>query len=279
MRIVKAKEIYEQTKILAKEANFSLDECLINRLRKGYNTENDLLAKKILEEILDNIQISKRDHIPLCQDTGLVVVFLEIGNEVFIEGDLYEAINKGVSDAYIDEYLRMSVVEHPLKRINTNKNTPAIIHETRTKGSKIKLAICPKGAGSENMSQIKMLTPSDGKDGIIDFVLSVIKKAGGNACPPLQIGIGIGGNFEECALLAKKALLCSFDSQNYDEIAQQLEEELLRKINSLNIGPMGFGGNLTALSVKILCAPCHIASLPVAVNLQCHVARHKEVII
>ena len=210
----------------------------------------------------------------MCQDTGIVVVFVEIGHELQLIGNLEAAIHEGIRRGYEKGYLRKSVVAHPLHRINTKDNTPAIIHYNFTEGDQLKITIAPKGAGSENVSAISMLKPSDGYEGVKRFVIDTVLKAGGNPCPPIIVGIGIGGNFEKCALLSKQALMREIKDQSQDEIAAKLETELLKEINELNIGPMGFGGVTTALAVKVNTYPCHIASLPVAVNIQCHASRH-----
>lgn len=216
----------------------------------------------------------------MCQDTGVAVVFLEIGTKVQIDGDIYKAINQGVAKGYTEGYLRKSIVKHPLDRVNTQDNTPAIIHTKLIPDSdKVKIIIAPKGGGSENMSFLKMLKPADGIQGIKDFVLESILKAGANPCPPIVVGVGIGGNFERCAELAKEALLRELNDKSEDSISRKLEEELLELINSTNVGPQGLGGITTALAVKVNVAPCHIACLPVAININCHAARHKEVIL
>ena len=215
----------------------------------------------------------------MCQDTGITVVFVELGYDVHINGDLYDAINKGISIGYTEGYLRKSVVKSPLNRINTKDNTPGIIHVKMVKGDNLKITICPKGAGSENMSKVKMLTPADGINGIKKFVLDTVKEAGGRPCPPLIVGVGIGGDIEKAALIAKEALLRPIDDESDDLDAKKLEKELLEELNKLNVGPMGLGGKTTALACKVNLYPCHIASLPVAVNIQCHASRHKVVIL
>lgn len=235
------------------------------------------LGKIVLKKIIDNDLIARNNNEPMCQDTGVTVVFLEIGNDVHFDGDIYEAINKGVSKAYIDGYLRKSVVRHPLDRVNTKDNTPAIIHTKLVVGDKVKITIAPKGGGSENVSLVKMLIPADGVKGIKDLVLNTVKEAGGKPCPPIIVGIGLGGNLEKSALLAKEALLRDIDDINPDPILCSLENDLLSSINNLGIGPMGFGGSTTCLAVKINSYPCHIASLPVAINIQCHASRHKTI--
>ena len=278
MKIILEEQIIDEVSKLCIEACTYINKDVLAKLNTHYENEQGL-SKTIIGQIIENDNLAKEENIPMCQDTGICVVFVELGNEVYIKGDLNKAINEGVSKGYTEGYLRKSVVRSPLRRINTNNNTPAIIHIETTLGDKLKITVCPKGAGSENMSQVKMLTPAQGKKGIIDFVIQVVKEAGGRACPPLIVGVGIGGNIEKCAEIAKKALLRDLNDVSEDEDARLLEDELLTKINELNIGPMGLGGKPTALSVKVNLYPCHIASLPVCVNLQCHASRHKEVIL
>ena len=278
MKIILEEQIIDEVSRLCIEACTYINKDVLAKLNTHYENEQGL-SKTIIGQIIENDNLAKEENIPMCQDTGICVVFVELGNEVYIKGDLNKAINEGVSKGYTEGYLRKSVVKSPLRRINTNNNTPAIIHIETTLGDKLKITVCPKGAGSENMSQVKMLTPAQGRKGIIDFVLKVVKEAGGRACPPLIVGVGIGGNIEKCAEIAKKALLRDLNDVSKDEDARLLEDELLTKINELNIGPMGLGGKPTALSVKVNLYPCHIASLPVCVNLQCHASRHKEVIL
>ena len=278
MKKIETSLITNEIKRLCIEAATFIGDDVLKRLNEAKNMESGL-SKDILEQIIENDIIAKDEFVPMCQDTGITIVFVEIGNEVFIDGDLNEAINEGVRLGYTEGYLRKSVVSSPLNRINTKDNTPAIIHIKYTVGDKLKLTVCPKGAGSENMSKVKMLVPADGIDGIKKFVKQTILEAGGRACPPLVVGIGIGGNLEKAALLAKEALLRPLDDESKDLDANKLEKELLKEINELNVGPMGLGGKTTALAVKINLYPCHIASLPVCVNLQCHAARHKEVIL
>ena len=278
MKIILEEQIIDEVSRLCIEACTYINKDVLAKLNTHYENEQGL-SKTIIGQIIENDNLAKKENIPMCQDTGICVVFVELGNEVYIKGDLNRAINEGVSKGYTEGYLRKSVVRSPLRRINTNNNTPAIIHIETTLGDKLKITVCPKGAGSENMSQVKMLTPAQGRNGIIDFVLKVVKEAGGRACPPLIVGVGIGGNIEKCAEIAKKALLRDLNDVSKDEDARLLEDELLTKINELNIGPMGLGGKITALSVKVNLYPCHIATLPVCVNLQCHASRHKEVIL
>jgi fumarate hydratase subunit alpha len=244
-------------------------------MKEAADAETSKKAKTIIYKILENHKIAKKGTYPLCQDTGIAVVFLEVGNETSTDGDIYKAINKGVEAGYAKGFLRKSMAD-PLTRENTGTNTPAIIHTKLIKGPHIKISIMTKGAGAENKSALKMLNPSDGIEGIKVFVMDTVRKAGASACPPFIIGVGIGGNMETCALLAKKALLRELDDFNKsDKNAAKLENELYKELNTLNIGPLGFGGNTTVLGVKIETKPCHIASLPVAVNIQCHSSRHK----
>ena len=256
------------------DANYYADSSLMHTLRQAEDSESSTLGKNILQQIIKNDEIAANTHVPMCQDTGIVVVFVEIGMELHLIGDLEEALHEGIRQGYKTGYLRKSVVAHPLNRTNTTDNTPAIIHYKSVPGDKLKITLAPKGAGSENVSALSMLKPSDGYEGVKKMVLETISKAGGNPCPPIIVGVGIGGNFEKCALLAKEALMRSLDDTSTDEVAAQLEDDLLSEINALNIGPMGFGGKTTALAVKVNTFPCHIASLPVAVNIQCHASRH-----
>ena len=234
----------------------------------------------MLCDLKENIKAAESLNIPVCQDTGMAVVFLKIGQEVhLVGGNLYDAVNLGVRKGYTEGLLRKSVVCDPLRRVNTNDNTPAVIHTEIVSGDKIEITVAPKGFGSENMSGVRMLTPAHGRDGVIEAVLDVVKKASNNPCPPMVIGVGLGGDFEQCAYLSKKALCRSIKDRNYDPYYAELERELLEKINLLDIGPQGFGGNTTALAVNIEVAPTHIAGLPVAVNIGCHVTRHKSEVI
>lgn len=278
MKKIETSLISKEVERLCIEAATFIEPDVIKALRNAKENESGL-SKSILEQIIENDEIATNEFVPMCQDTGIMIVFVEIGNEVFIDGDLNEAINEGVRNGYTNGYLRKSVVKSPLNRINTKDNTPAIIHIKYSLGDKLKITVCPKGAGSENMSKVKMLVPADGILGIKNFVKETILDAGGRACPPLVVGIGIGGNLEKAALLAKEALLRPLDDESDDLDANKLEKELLKEINELNVGPMGLGGKTTALAVKINLYPCHIASLPVCVNLQCHAARHKKVIL
>jgi len=263
------------------EANCSLGKDVIAKIREFRAKENSPTGKEVLGILLENYKLAARDRMPICQDTGTAVFFVELGQDVQLTGGNFtEAIDEGVRQGYEAGYLRKSIVENPLfGRNNTNDNTPAVIHTTIVPGENIKITFAPKGGGAENMSAVKMLKPADGLAGVKDFVVDVVRRAGANPCPPIIVGVGIGGNFEECTLLSKKSLLRSLSEDNPDPQLAELERDLLQQINNLGIGPQGFGGNTTALAVHILSAPCHIASLPVAVNLQCHAARHKSVIL
>lgn len=274
MKKLEVSSIIPKIEQMCIEANYYASHSLFNTLRMAKDVETSTLGKTILSQIIENDEIASKDHVPMCQDTGIVVVFVEIGHELQLIGNLEAAIHEGIRRGYEKGYLRKSVVAHPLHRINTKDNTPAIIHYNLTEGDQLKITIAPKGAGSENVSAISMLKPSDGYEGVKRFVIDTVLKAGGNPCPPIIVGIGIGGNFEKCALLSKQALMREIKDQSQDEIAAKLETELLKEINELNIGPMGFGGVTTALAVKVNTYPCHIASLPVAVNIQCHASRH-----
>ena len=274
---IERNSIIENVKRMLLESVKTLDKEVIDAFQSSRDKEENPLAKSILNKIIQNHEISNSKNIPLCQDTGIVVVFLEIGRELHFDYDLDEAINVGVRQAYVDGYLRKSIVKHPLNRINTLDNTPAVIHHDFIPGNKIIIHIAPKGGGSENMSALKMLSPSEGKEGIINFILKTIKEAGGRPCPPLIVGVGIGGNFEKVAILAKKAIFRHLDDVTINPYDKELEIELMEKINKLDVGPMGLGGITTCIGVKVNSFPCHIASLPVAVNLQCHSARKSEV--
>ena len=242
--------------------------------------EENNVAKGVLEDLKKNLEAAKELDIPICQDTGMAVVFLEIGQDVhFVGGSLYEAVNLGVKNGYEKGLLRKSVVSDPLKRVNTGDNTPAVIHTSIVEGDSVKITVAPKGFGSENMSGIRMLTPFDGREGVKNAVIDIVKRASNNPCPPMVIGVGIGGDFEQCAYLSKKALIRNSNVRNSDPYYKELENELLKEINQLDIGPQGFGGNTTALCVNIEVAPTHIAGLPVAVNIGCHVTRHKTAVI
>lgn len=281
MRELKVTDLIPIIKELALRANFNVSPDTMELLKASLHSEESEMAKEILSVIIDNHIKASKVKLPLCQDTGTVVVFLEIGQEIFfIDGDLQNAINEGVRQAYQDGFLRKSIVTDPFgDRINTKDNTPVIIHTEFVPGDRLKITLAPKGGGAENMSRIAMLKPADGIEGIKKFVIETIEIGGGNPCPPVIVGLGIGGNFERCAFLAKKALMGDLQIKNQNPKLADLEEDLLKDINKLGIGPMGLGGRTTALGVKILSVPCHIASLPVAVNIQCHASRHCSVTI
>ncbi len=279
MRTIDLGKVTDIVKDSVIKINYELDNSLVALIQKAKSSETKEISKSILSDILENQDIAREGNIPLCQDTGIVVVFLEIGTDVKINGDIYEAINKGVRLGYDKGYLRKSVVNHPFLRENTKDNSPAIIHTKLVSGDKVKLHIAAKGGGSENMSTVVMLTPTEGIEGVKKLVLDTIFNAGGKPCPPIIVGIGIGGNFEKSAILAKEALLRELDDSSNDKTIKQLEDELYTEINKLGVGPMGVGGDTTCLAVKINYFPMHIASLPVAINIQCHSARHIEVIL
>jgi fumarate hydratase subunit alpha len=267
--------IEDTVRELCISANRVLPCSLENRLNSFCEVETDSLAKDILGDLKRNLSAAKVENIPICQDTGMAVVFLAIGQECHIVGDTpFDAVNKGVARGYADGYLRCSVVRDPLRRVNTDDNTPAVVHITVVPGDKITIDVCPKGFGSENMSAVKMMLPSNSISDVEDFVVDVVKKAGSNPCPPMVVGVGIGGDFEYCAFLAKKALCRDVDVKNLDPFYAESETRLLSRINELGIGPQGFGGLTTALAVQIETYPTHIAGLPVAVNIGCHVTRH-----
>ena len=253
-----------------------IPENVLSSICAARESEESPLSREVLNNIITNAHLARREHLPICQDTGLALVWLTIGSEVVFEGDIYEAVNEGVRLAYTEGYLRKSVVRHPLDRINTGDNTPAIVYINMVPGDTFRIDVAPKGGGSENMSSVKMLIPADGKEGVKRFVLDSVIEAGGKPCPPIVVGVGIGGSFEKCALIAKEALLREIDDESCDPIARELEHELYDEINRTGIGAMGFGGTRTCLAVKVNIQPCHIASLPVAINIQCHAARHKS---
>ena len=275
MREIEAKLITDAVARLCIDANTHLPEDMKDCICRFREAETWPQAQEILDRIVENYEIAARDQMPVCQDTGMAVVFLKIGQDVHICGDLEEAVNAGVRKGYGEGYLRKSMVRDPLDRVNTGDNTPAILHVELVPGDKIEITVAPKGFGSENMSAIGMLRPSDGVEGVKAFVLKTVEEAGPNPCPPIVVGVGIGGTFEKAAYLAKKALLRPVDSSHEKPFYAALEQELLEKINALGIGPQGFGGRTTALAVNIETYPTHIAGLPVAVNISCHVTRHK----
>lgn len=280
MRKIQSELVTKAVRDMCIKANCHIDPSIKSALLSALETEKSEVGKNVIENLLKNAEIADKKEVPICQDTGMAVFFVEIGSCVYIEGDnLTDAIEKGVKQGYLEGYLRKSVVADPLNRINTNDNTPPIIHYSFTDGDKLKITFAPKGFGSENKSALKMLNPSDGRQGVIDFVLETVKKAGANPCPPMVIGVGIGGTFEKAAQLSKFALTRDIDKANENEYYAELEKILLEKINRLGIGPQGFGGTTTALGVNIEYFPTHIAGLPVAVNINCHATRHDSVII
>lgn len=275
MRTIHTGEIISNIREMCIEANHMLTPDMQKALECAITDEKSPIGQKVLGQLQDNLQIAQEDTIPICQDTGMAVVFLEIGQDVHFEGgSLTDAINEGVRRGYVDGYLRKSVVKDPLIRENTKDNTPAVIHYDLVPGDKVKITVAPKGFGSENMSRIFMLKPADGIEGVKNAILTAVKDAGPNACPPMVVGVGIGGTFEKCALLAKKALTRPVDERSSIPYVKELEEEMLTTINRLGIGPGGLGGSTTALAVNIDTYPTHIAGLPVAVNICCHVNRH-----
>ncbi len=280
MRQISTDAIIEAVKKISIDASFDLGHDVVEAMENARRVEESPVGRGILDQVLDNARIARTEMAPMCQDTGFAVLFVQLGQEVqIVGGDLYDALNEGVRRGYKDGYLRKSIVADPLSRKNTGDNTPAVIHTDIVPGDKLKITIAPKGGGSENMSEVKMLKPSDGIQGVKDFVIDRVRRSGGNPCPPIIVGVGIGGTFEKCAYLAKKSLLREVGNRNPDKFYADLELELLEKINKLGIGPQGLGGTTTALDVHVEVFPCHIASLPVAVNTQCHAARHKEVIL
>lgn len=275
IRTIRVEEITKNIKEMCIEANHFLSPDMAEAMKCAEKNEETPLGKQILEQLQENLKIAGEDMIPICQDTGMAVVFLEIGQDVHLEGGaLEDAVNEGVRQGYVEGYLRKSVVGDPLIRENTKDNTPAVLHTRIVDGDQVKIKVAPKGFGSENMSRVFMLKPAEGIEGVKDAVLTAVKDAGPNACPPMVVGVGIGGTFEKCALMAKEALTREVGSHSEIEYVKELEEELLTKINSLGIGPGGLGGTTTALAVNINTYPTHIAGLPVAVNICCHVNRH-----
>ena len=275
MRIIKSEEITEAVKDLCIESNYDLPCDIYDAIKKGMGQEVTDLAKETLGVIKENADVAKERKRPICQDTGMAVIFCDVGDEVFVEGNLKEAINKGVALGYKEGYLRKSIVDDPVfDRVNTKDNTPAVIHYDIVPGDQLKITVAPKGFGSENMCQIKMLKPSDGIEGVKEAILTAVRDAGPNACPPMIVGVGIGGTFEKCALMAKQALTRPVNEHSSIPYVKEMEEELLERINKTGIGPGGLGGSTTALAVNINTFPTHIAGLPVAVNICCHVNRH-----
>ncbi len=279
MREITTETITETVAQMCMSANFELGDDVYAALETARTKETSPVGRGILEQITQNAGIAKSEGVPMCQDTGYAVFFVEVGQDVHVKGSLREAINAGVRKGYEEGYLRKSILSDPIKRVNTKDNTPALIHFDIVPGDKIKIIIAPKGGGAENMSEVRMLKPSDGAEGVKDFVVERVNKSGGNPCPPVIVGVGIGGTFEGSAILAKKSLLRELGSKHPAPFYAEMEAELLERINKLGIGPQGLGGNTTALAVFITTGPCHIASLPAAVNMQCHAARHKSAII
>jgi len=280
MREIDVKIIKEAVCKLFIEANHKLPCSLVETIKSFSHTEKSPVARGVFSDMIENLKAAEELDIPICQDTGMAVLFIEIGQNVhFIGGSLYEAINEGVARAYTEGFMRCSIVADPLKRENTRSNTPALIHTSIVDGENVRLTAAPKGFGSENMSKLKMLTPSANEDDIVNFVLETVKTAGSNPCPPIVVGVGIGSDFEGAAILSKKALCRDVSERNADSFYANLENRMLLEINKLNIGPQGFGGNCTALAVNIETGPTHIAGLPVAVNIGCHVTRHSYFLI
>ena len=281
MKEIKAKDVTSTVTRLCTEANFFLGDDVLAALRKAREEEESPVARQILDQILENSTIAAKDEMPLCQDCGLAIVFIELGQEVRIsDGDLYQAVDEGVRQGYAEGYLRKSAVRQPFSaRVNTKDNTPAIIHTEVVPGDQLKITVAPKGGGSENMSRFTVLKPAQGRQGVVDFVVSAVEEAGSNPCPPTIVGVGIGGSAEKAMILAKKALLRTVGKPSPDQEVAELEKELLQRINATGVGAGGVGGRITSLAVHVETFPAHIASLPVAVNLQCHSARHKEAVL
>jgi len=285
LREITGEQITDAVKKLVIEANYILDDAIIKKFRDSIEKEKSETGKRILQQMIENAEIAKEGVYPLCQDTGVSVIFAYIGEEIVFKGKgngesvLVSAINKGVSESYIDGYLRKSIVRDPFDRVNTKTNTPAMIATEIVPGDKLKLAYMTKGGGCENMSVLKVLAPAAGLEGVKQFVVETVEKAHANPCPPVVVGVGVGGNFEKCAYLAKKALMKNIDEKNPNPFYAEMEKDLLERINKTGVGPQGFGGTVTAIAVHIEAFPCHIASLPVAVNIDCHSHRHKEIIL
>jgi fumarate hydratase subunit alpha len=281
LREIDVKKVTETVAKLCQEANFFLPDDVLNALKKARETEESEIGQQALDQILDNAKLAKEEQIAICQDCGATVIYLEIGQDVHLTGgDLYKAINDGVKDGYEKGYLRKSMAKQPFSaRVNTKDNTPAIIHTDIVPGDKLKIIVVPKGGGSENMSRLVMLTPAAGRQGIIDAVVKAADDAGSNPCPPIIVGVGVGGTAERTMELAKKALLRKVGEPSPDAEVAEMEKEILKRINALGIGPQGFGGRNTALAVHVETFPAHIASMPLAINMQCHAARHKEAIL
>lgn len=279
MRTIAATLIRDTVARLCVEANQTLSPDLENALRQAAESEPWALAQSTLNTLCENLDAARETGLPICQDTGMACVFCEIGQDVHIDGDFEAAVNAGVAKGYTEGFLRKSVVRDPIRRGNTGDNTPAVLHVRLVPGDRVKITVAPKGFGSENMSRLAMLKPSDGEEGVKQFVLDTVRQAGPNPCPPIVVGVGIGGTFERAALLAKQALLRPVGSHHPDPYYASMEQELLQKINAIGIGPQGFGGRTTALGLQIETFPTHIAGMPVAVNISCHVTRHKEAVL
>lgn len=280
MRNISSCEIIDAVAKMCMTANYNMNRDIKNALEKSVKTEESEICAEVLEKLIKNADIAERKQVPICQDTGMAVFFVELGQDVHIEGDtLTDAINKGVAKGYTEGYLRKSVVGDPLRRVNTGDNTPAVIYYDMVKGDKLKISFAPKGFGSENKSALKMFAPADGVEKIIDFVVETARLADSNPCPPMVIGVGIGGTMDKAAVLSKKALFRSIESSNEDEYYAQLENLLLERVNMLGIGPQGMGGTTTCIGVNIETYPTHIAGLPAAVNISCHVTRHAEIVL
>lgn len=280
MREIRVEEISQAVEKLCIQANYDLGEDIKVSFTQALERERSPLGKEVLERLIENANIAQTERVPMCQDTGMAVLFVEVGQDVHIVGgSLEDALNEGVRRGYVRGYLRKSVVADPFERVNTGDNTPAVIHYDVVFGSKLKIVVAPKGFGSENMGGIKMCKPAEGLEGVMQYVIDVVDKAGGNPCPPIIVGVGVGGTMEKAAYLAKKGLLRPVGQSNPDPRLAGIEEQLLRRINDLGIGPQGFGGNTTALAVNLEVYPTHIAGLPVAVNLGCHATRHKEIVL
>jgi fumarate hydratase subunit alpha len=281
VRVISSDKITETVARLCIESNYYLGEDVLTALRRFREAETSTAGRQVLDQILENADIARNEQMPLCQDCGLTVVFLELGQDVHVVGqDLYQAITEGVRQGYKDGYLRKSMVERPFSaRINTKDNTPPVIHTTIVAGDQLRITVAPKGGGSENMSQLGMLKPADGREGLAKFVVESVRRAGANPCPPIIVGVGVGGSAEKAVLLAKQSLLREVGTASPDPEVAELETDLLEQINRIGIGPQGFGGLTTALAVHVETFPCHIASMPVAVNIQCHSARHKEAVL
>ncbi len=280
MKEIAYEEIMEKVKTMCIESNYNLGEDVYAAFKNALQTERSETGKEVLTQLIDNADIAKVERVPMCQDTGTAVFIVEVGQDCHIVGGrLVDAINEGVEKGYSEGYLRNSMIYNPMNRTNTGNNTPAIVHIDLVEGQELTLHMTAKGGGAENMSALKMLKPSDGMEGVKDYILSIVKEAGPNACPPLVVGIGIGGNFERCAFLAKKSLFRPLGVRHQDPIVAELELELMEQINRLGIGPQGMGGSTTALDVKVELESCHIAALPVAVNLNCHASRHQTIVL